>query len=513
MTCNIFSNYPHISRLPDMFNLSIFQRMLLFILLPSCSCTLCFSQSETLEFDSSKVNSEPKLILLIADGMGTSQLGLLDMAWEYGRKHGHLPDRENSYRKALASGTTTLLSVKPSSFLVTDSACAASSISTGKPCLPETMGFDDTLNPLESFSEFAKRKSVSVGLISDTRLTHATPAAFYGRVLSRNDENKLVQQFISSGTVLALSAGTDYFSDKQNTLLARKGYSIVHTGDELENADRLPLLGLFSATSMPDALTEQHSDTKPSLLAMTKKALSLFGDTEKFFLLIEAGQIDWASHQNDAGLLLREMLRFESVLHYLLNYLAENKNTSLVLLSDHETGGFTFTYRKVANRFPGRIFNLFRKYAPGYDFIDEKILDSLFRQKKSLKNIGQEIDNGEKSSARIGQILLDGLGILPPEDLVSTLESAPASNIKYSSCSEAPLHYPYQESETTCILRNYLDSERGIVWSTGTHTSNLIPLILIGSIQNAQEDLPRSLPEVGGMLRSFFEFANIKSNR
>ena len=35
---------------------------------------------------------------------------------------------------------------------------------------------------------------------------------------------------------------------------------------------------------------------------MTESALSIFKeDSEPFFLMIEAGQIDWASHNNDAG--------------------------------------------------------------------------------------------------------------------------------------------------------------------------------------------------------------------
>jgi hypothetical protein len=75
---------------------------------------------------------------------------------------------------------------------------------------------------------------------------------------------------------------------------------------------------------MPDALEERYRSDSTSLLSMSKKALSLLEDKSKIFLMIEAGQIDWASHQNDAGLLLYEMLRFESVLDYLLEYISNH---------------------------------------------------------------------------------------------------------------------------------------------------------------------------------------------
>jgi alkaline phosphatase len=180
--------------------------------------------------------SAQKLILLVGDGMGTGQLALLDMAWEYGKKHGYLPQRKNAYRKALQSGTTTLISVKPDSYLVADSACAASNISTSYDCLPETIGMNKELEPVEIFSEFAKQHSVTIGLISDTRLTHATPAAFFGRLISRNDEDTLAGQFVSSDISLALSGGKYFFSSTHIAKLEKKHYRFIQNSNDLEKA-------------------------------------------------------------------------------------------------------------------------------------------------------------------------------------------------------------------------------------------------------------------------------------
>lgn len=54
-----------------------------------------------------------KLILLIGDGLGPSQLGFLKTTWEYARAHNYVPDRPSAYDDLLKIGDTTLVSVKP----------------------------------------------------------------------------------------------------------------------------------------------------------------------------------------------------------------------------------------------------------------------------------------------------------------------------------------------------------------------------------------------------------------
>ena len=75
------------------------------------------------------------------------------------------------------------------------------------------------------------------------------------------------------------------------------------------------VLGLFGSEAMSDALAERvanKSRREPSLAEMTTKALDLLAENRKgFFLMVEAGQIDWACHNNDTGALLAEMLRME----------------------------------------------------------------------------------------------------------------------------------------------------------------------------------------------------------
>ena len=66
----------------------------------------------------------------------------------------------------------------PSVALVADSAASGTQLATGQFAGSEMIGADKDGNPVETVLEKAIKTGKSTGLVSDTRLTHATPAAF-----------------------------------------------------------------------------------------------------------------------------------------------------------------------------------------------------------------------------------------------------------------------------------------------------------------------------------------------
>jgi alkaline phosphatase len=451
-----------------------------------------------------------KVILLIGDGMGPSHLSLLKTAWQYGRNHKLVANRENSYDRILAKGEISLISTMPAGYVVADSACASSSISTGINCLPETLGIDAEGRKVEIFSEFARRNNIAVGLVSDTRLTHATPAGFYGHSRIRNDEKLLATQFLTSGIQLAFSGGLKYFSkseahDASIETLKGKGYGVVRSKEELKTISSLPVVGLFSDSGMPDAIEMKYLSQIPSLLEMTEKALNLFSDKESYFLMVEAGQIDWASHENDAGLLLEEMLRFEVVLDYLMSYVEQNPDTTLIVTSDHETGGFGFSY----HQFPEHEVNgkTFAGYKPRYDFINEDILQNLFSQKASFRTLAKEIQDFGFKPSLIKQTLGKNIKSKISSKLIEELNSIPKLKTQHllkSVFGEGDHNYVDDDNLIQVIIGKYVYREEGVVWSTGTHTMPLIPLVIYGREQEDLKQRPKDLVEVGKMLRKFY---------
>ena len=80
----------------------------------------------------------------------------------------------------------------------------------------------------------------------------------------------------------------------------------------------------------------------PTLMQMSEKAINLLSTKYKdegFFLLIEASEVDLCGHANDIVCMLWEMEEFMTTTEWVLEWAANDTQTLVVMLSDHETGG------------------------------------------------------------------------------------------------------------------------------------------------------------------------------
>src|SRR5690606_32989615 len=149
-------------------------------------------------------------------------------------------------------------------------------------------------------------------------------------------------------------------ADSRNllTVAQQQGYQLVFNREQLQTVDTFPVLGLFASSAMPDALLEnsQPQRTQPSLTDMTEAALNLLSQNEQgFFLMVEGGQIDWAGHNNDAGGLLHELLRFDETIQVVVNWAEKRNDTLGVLAADEETGGGVFSGSAAGGAAPNRL--------------------------------------------------------------------------------------------------------------------------------------------------------------
>lgn len=84
---------------------------------------------------------------------------------------------------------------------ITDSAPGAAVYACGKvgKVDNEMISIDPTtMVPLQTILEAAKKKGYAVGLVTTTRITHATPATFASHIWNRDIENTIAAQYISS---------------------------------------------------------------------------------------------------------------------------------------------------------------------------------------------------------------------------------------------------------------------------------------------------------------------------
>ncbi|MGR8953090.1 MAG: alkaline phosphatase, partial [Gammaproteobacteria bacterium] len=291
--------------------------------------------------------------------------------------------------------------------------------------------------------------------------------------------------------------------DEKNMLEAaqEQGYQPVFNTRQLRQASG-KTLGLFAASGMSDGIIEsrnrQDADhVEPTLAEMSEQALKILERGERgFFLMIEAGQIDWASHRNDTGLLLHEMLRFNTMLHKVLDWMGERDDTLLIVTADHETGGFGFSYSGNSIPGPTRLAsgNIFK---PNFNYGNPEILDRLYAQNLSYHGIFAEFDalpSAQKTPAalaeRINRHTEFKIDAREAEKILATHENMnfrpdhPYLNEKIVPKVPAKGDFfVYTKDNRENLLAEVVGAQQQAVWASGTHTSTPVFVFAKGSQQ------------------------------
>jgi alkaline phosphatase len=222
---------------------------------------------------------------------------------------------------------------------VTDSAAAGTALATG---FKAYNGQVSVYGPkpdtkVTTLLEVAENLGMSTGLVSTTRITHATPAAYGAHNRNRDNEGEIAGDLVESGAEVLLGGGMREWSDERLSAAEEAGYEVVTDSSELQETTADQLLGLFSDSHVPYVL--DRADETPSLTDMFEAAIPRLEGDDGFFMMVEGGRIDHAAHGNDVFSVVAETREFDDVVGMALDYAAENEDTLVVVTSDHETGG------------------------------------------------------------------------------------------------------------------------------------------------------------------------------
>jgi alkaline phosphatase len=399
------------------------------------------------------------------------------------------------------------------------------------------IGADKNGNPVETILEKAIKTGKSTGLVSDTRLTHATPAAFAAHQPHRNLENEIAVDMLNAGPDVMLSGGLRHWipkeandenaamrkalvqitqgsvkikskrMDSRNLLFEarEKGYSLAFNRSQMERAQG-KLLGLFAYSAMPDGITVTHSQndpnrTIPTLREMSAKALQLLSKNDKgFFLMIEAGMIDWAAHNNDTGSMLHELLRLNETVDYVLDWAKNRDDTLIIVTADHTTGGFGISYSASdlpqGRRLPGSLFGA-SQFKPNYNFGDPTVLDKIYNQKISYRTIFRgKFDNlpkDQQTPARLAELVnqytkfpiseSQAAAILATEENPFYTEGHNALGAKIvPKMGSTGAFFVYQTDDNRQnLLAREVAADQMVVWNTGTHTATPVLVFAKGN--------------------------------
>jgi alkaline phosphatase len=316
--------------------------------------------------------SEPRaknVILFIGDGMG---IATITAARIYeGQKRGETGEENQlSFEKF---PNVALVKTYNTNAQVPDSAGTASAINTGVKTRIGVLGVgpeatrgvcsEALAHQLPTLGEEAKARGLSVGIVTTTRITHATPAAVYAHIPDRDWESDtsipaaqqgqgckdIAQQLVDAKFDLALGGGTSMFygknlggrradpaADLPAAWAAKTGGVVVKDAAGLAGAPMgKPLLGLFNASHLNYMADRKPDSTEPTLTDMTAQAIArLKGDKDGYYLMVEGGRIDHAHHEGRAGYALEEAVEFAKAVQYAVDH-TDPKDTLILVTADH----------------------------------------------------------------------------------------------------------------------------------------------------------------------------------
>ena len=143
-----------------------------------------------------KVNN---IIYMIGDGMGLAQISLLQI--------------ENKYAPTAfdRAHNVALQKTYSSNNRVTDSAASGTALATGYKTNNSTLGQTPDGTRVESIMAKGEKVGYASGIVVTCYVNHATPAAFYAHVKSRNDNDNIVADFMKSDVDVLFGGGRKYF--------------------------------------------------------------------------------------------------------------------------------------------------------------------------------------------------------------------------------------------------------------------------------------------------------------
>jgi alkaline phosphatase len=293
------------------------------------------------------------VFLFIGDGMAMPQI-LAAEAYTNALATKDVNVKHLGFSKFPVTGLTTTFDAGS---LITDSASAGTALATGNKTLNGVVNMDPSKTvKYTPITELAKAKGMKIGIVTSVSLDHATPACFYAKAPSRSNYYDIAVQIASSGfdyfggggflqpkgpkgdqadvVELIKKAGYKFVNSKADFLALKKGAGkVVAVNETLADSSALP----YEIDRSPDDL---------SLADYTAKGIELLADNPKgFFMMIEAGKIDWACHANDAGAAIYDTLALDAAVAKALEFQAKYpKDTLIIVTGDHETGGMAIGF-------------------------------------------------------------------------------------------------------------------------------------------------------------------------
>ncbi|CAG5126105.1 unnamed protein product, partial [Candidula unifasciata] len=338
------------------------------------------------------------VILFLGDGMGPTSVtaGRIFAGQLLGKKG---EEHKLSFDRFPYTGLSRTYNVNTQ---VTDSAASGTAYMTGVKTNQGVLGLSALAErgncnsskgaEVQSVLRWSAAAGKSTGVVTTTRITHATPASSYAHAAERDwESDRLIPESERNCEDIALQLITrnqdinvilgggrayfypENFSDpdpdpefdtdevsrldgrnlveewKEDKAQRNLTHQFVYNKQGLSNVNHVEtdyLLGLFNQDHMTYEL-DRNQTNEPSLAEMTHKAIDILKKNDQgFFLLVEGGKIDHGHHANRAHNALMELVAMAEAVELALK-VTDASETLIVVTADHS---HVFSIAGYANR-------------------------------------------------------------------------------------------------------------------------------------------------------------------
>lgn len=379
-----------------------------------------------------------------------------------------------------------------------DSASTATSLSSGFKTHSGVigMGIDKTTKGT-TIAEMLRDKGWKIGIVSTVTINHATPAAYYAHVASRNDYYEIGLQMAASDF--------DYFgggSVNQADNGDKSIYEVLEDNGYLVTNDRDTILSLNSDSGKVYAYSPVLQDDGAMMYALdaeddqlqlkdfVRKGIDVLDNETGFFMMVESGKIDWAGHANDALANIYDTLAFDEAIQVAVEFAKQHpEETLIVVTGDHETGGMTIGYAATGY---DTAFDILRNQKCSFVAFDEMVAERTAAGDFSFDVLMDMVEENfglvaPGESAEVGALVMNDYEYAL---LQKAYDDAMSGNV--DGYEESLLYGGYNPISVT--LTHIINNKAGIGWTSYFHTGLPVPVYaygegaeaFIGSYDNTQ---------------------------
>lgn len=389
---------------------------------------------------------------------------------------------------------------------ITDSAAAGTALSCGIKTKNSMIGMDPDTVAVNSIAVDFMKAGYAVGVGTTVQADDATPAAWYAHAENRGMKETIAPQaaesglsFLAGGEFKLHGASNEAFAEFLN-IMRKGGYEIAEgyaAFNELKKkGGKFPQKVMMYSDNPAGGQVGYTIDSIPGALTcaqITEACLHTLESVnpEKFLMMIEGGNIDWAAHSNDGGGVIKEILNFQDAINVAYQfYLRHPSETLIVVTADHDTGGMAFGRN-------GGPYDI--AYADAQKISKDTFADW-------TRNWGK--DTANPTWEEMEQTLKEKLGFwttvpVSKRETKELKELFEETFITKRAEDEKTLYHTF--NAFTAKAFEILNYHMGIGWTTTYHAGNFVPVYAVGANANYftgslnNTDIPKLIKRAAGI--------------